>query len=81
MTKSLARALAPEIRVLGVSPGVVETGFVPGRGADFNAKTAATTPLKRVAQPEDVAAAILACATHLTFSTGSTLVVDGGRAL
>jgi 3-oxoacyl-[acyl-carrier protein] reductase len=29
----------------------------------------------------DVAAAILACATHLTFSTGSTLVVDGGRSL
>ncbi len=81
MTKSLARALAPEIRVLGVSPGVVETGFVPGRGAEFNAKTAATTPLKRVAQPEDVASAILACATHLTFSTGSTLIVDGGRAL
>lgn len=81
MTKSLGRALAPEIRVLGVSPGVVETGFVPGRGAEFNAKTAATTPLKRVAQADDVAAAILACATHLTFSTGSTLVVDGGRVL
>jgi 3-oxoacyl-[acyl-carrier protein] reductase len=81
MTKSLGRALAPEIRVLGVSPGVVETGFVPGRGAEFNAKTAATTPLKRVAQAEDVAAAILACATHLVFSTGSTIIVDGGRAL
>jgi len=81
MTKSLGRALAPEIRVLGVSPGVVATEFVPGRGAEFNAKTAATTPLKRVAQPEDVANAILACATHLTFSTGSTIVVDGGRAL
>lgn len=81
MTKSLARALAPEVRVLGVSPGVVETGFVPGRGAEFNARTAATTPLRRVAQADDVAAAILACATHLTFSTGSTLIVDGGRAL
>ncbi len=81
MTKSLARALAPEIRVLGVSPGVVETGFVPGRGAEFNAKTAATTPLRRVAQAEDVAAAILACATHLGFSTGSNIIVDGGRAL
>ncbi|MDR3525490.1 MAG: SDR family NAD(P)-dependent oxidoreductase [Acetobacteraceae bacterium] len=81
MTKSLGRALAPEIRVLGVSPGVVATEFVPGRGAEFNAKTAATTPLKRVAQAEDVANAILACATHLTFSTGSTIVVDGGRAL
>jgi 3-oxoacyl-[acyl-carrier protein] reductase len=81
MTKSLARALAPEVRAMNVSPGVVDTGFVPGRGAEFNAKTAATTPLKRVATPDDVAAAILACATHLTYSTGSTIVVDGGRGL
>jgi 3-oxoacyl-[acyl-carrier protein] reductase len=81
MTKSLARALAPDIRVLAVSPGVVDTAFVPGRGADFNDKVAAATPLKRVGQPEEIAAAILACATHLTFSTGTTIVVDGGRAL
>lgn len=81
MTKSLARVLAPEIRVLGVSPGVVDTGFVPGRGAEFNATTAKTTPLKRVASADDVASAILACATHLTFSTGTTIVVDGGRSL
>jgi 3-oxoacyl-[acyl-carrier protein] reductase len=81
MTKSLARALAPEIRVLGVAPGVVDTGFVPGRGAEFNAKTAATTPLRRVATAEDVAEAVLACATSLSFSTGTTLVVDGGRSL
>lgn len=81
MTKSLGRALAPEVRVLGVAPGVVDTGFVPGRGADFNAKTAATTPLKRVASADDVASAILVCATQLTFSTGTTLVVDGGRLL
>jgi 3-oxoacyl-[acyl-carrier protein] reductase len=81
MTKSLARVLAPEIRVLGVSPGVVDTGFVPGRGSDFNAKTSATTPLKRVATPDDIAQAILACATHLGFSTGTNIVVDGGRAL
>lgn len=81
MTKSLARALAPEIRLLGVSPGVVDTGFVPGRGADFNTKTSATTPLKRIATPDDIAYAILACATHLGFSTGSNIVVDGGRML
>lgn len=79
--KSLARALAPEVRVLTVSPGVVESSFVPGRGADFNTKTAATTPLKRVGQPDDVAAAIVACATTLRFSTGQIIVVDGGRAL
>jgi 3-oxoacyl-[acyl-carrier protein] reductase len=81
MTKSLARALAPEIRVMGVAPGVVDTGFVPGRQAEFNAKTAAATPLRRIATAEDVAEAVLACATSLSFSTGATVVVDGGRSL
>jgi 3-oxoacyl-[acyl-carrier protein] reductase len=81
MTKSLARVLAPEIRVLALSPGVVDTAFVPGRSGDFNEKAAAAAPLKRIGRPEEIAAAILACATHLTFSTGSTIVVDGGRAL
>ena len=81
MTKSLARVLAPEVRVLAVSPGVVDTAFVPGRSADFNEKVAATTPLKRIGRPEEIAAAIFACATQLTFSTGTTIVVDGGRAL
>src|SRR4051812_16135082 len=81
MGKSLARVLAPEVRVLGVAPGVVDTGFVPGRGPEFNAKTAASTPLKRVATAADVAEAVLACATSLRFATGTTLVVDGGRSL
>ena len=81
MTASLGRAIAPRIRVLNVSPCVVDTAFVPGRGADFNDKAAATTPLGRIGSPDDVAAAIEACATHLTFSTGVTIVVDGGRRL
>jgi 3-oxoacyl-[acyl-carrier protein] reductase len=81
MAASLARALAPSIRVLNVSPGVVDTTFVPGRGADFNDKVAATTPLGRIGTPDDIAAAIEACATHLKFSTGVTIVVDGGRRL
>ena len=79
--KALARSLAPSVRVLTVSPGVVESSFVPGRGADFNEKAAASTPLKRIGQPDDVAAAIEACATTLRFATGQTLVVDGGRTL
>lgn len=81
MAVSLGRALAPEIRVMNVSPGVVETGFVPGRDHTFNEKTAATTPLKRIGQPADIAEAVLACATSLRFSTGTTIVVDGGRRL
>jgi 3-oxoacyl-[acyl-carrier protein] reductase len=81
LTKSLARALAPAIRVMSVSPGIVDTDFVPGRGAEQLAKLAPTIPLRRVATPDDVARAILATATHLTYSTGSLIIVDGGRAL
>lgn len=78
---SLARALAPAVRVVSVSPGAVESGFVPGRGADFSAKMAGSTPLGRIGLPDDVAAAIEACATTLRFATGTRIVVDGGRHL
>jgi 3-oxoacyl-[acyl-carrier protein] reductase len=81
LTKSLARTLAPNIRVMSVSPGIVDTDFVPGRGAEQLAKLAPTIPLRRVASPDDVARAVLAIATHLTYSTGSLIIVDGGRAL
>jgi 3-oxoacyl-[acyl-carrier protein] reductase len=48
----VARSRAgPEVRVLAVAPGVVDTAFVPGCGADFNDKTANTTPLQRIALP------------------------------
>jgi 3-oxoacyl-[acyl-carrier protein] reductase len=81
MTKALAKALAPQVRVLAVSPGVVDTAFVPGRDAGFNAKTGPTIPLKRVGVADDVAAAIVACCTSLVFATGSIFVADGGRHL
>ena len=81
MSVALARALAPRIRVLVVAPGVVDTDFVAGRTAEQNAKIAAGTPLQRVASTDEVARAVLACATHLTFSTGSIVQVDGGRHL
>lgn len=81
MTMSLARVLAPRVRILNVSPGVVDTPFVPGRSADFNDKVAHTTPLRRVGTAQDIAQTIEALATHITFSTGTTIVVDGGRRL
>lgn len=78
---ALARALAPTVRVVSVSPGVVDSTFVPGRGADFNEKVAATIPLRRIGTVDDVAAAVQACATTLRYVTGTRLVVDGGRHL
>jgi 3-oxoacyl-[acyl-carrier protein] reductase len=81
MTMSLGRALGPEVRLLCVSPGAVETDFVPGRDNAALAKIAASTPLKKVIQPDDVARAIMACITGLKTSTGVKIVIDGGRFL
>lgn len=81
MTHTLALALAPEIRVLSISPGVVDTGFVPGRTKEQIATAGAATPLGKVTTPEDVADAIFAAAVHLRHSTGTRIVVDAGRSL
>lgn len=81
MGLSLARVLGPEIRVIGVSPGAVATDFVPGRSRAAMETQAAGTPLQKVAEPDDVALAVMAAITHLRLTTGSTLLVDGGRHL
>lgn len=81
MTKSLARALAPRIRVLSVSPGLVDTEFVKGLDAAWRSRQEQSTALGRLARPEEVGAAVVTAVTRLTFSTGSVLAVDGGRLL
>lgn len=78
---ALAKAFAPAVRVVSVSPGAVESGFVPGRGAEFASKMANTTPLGRIGKPDDVAATVEALATTMRFVTGTRIVVDGGRHL
>ena len=81
MGLSLARVLAPEVRVLTVSPAAVATDFVPGRGRAGAEKQAASTPLRIVAEADDVALAVLAGITHLRLTTGTSIVVDSGRHL
>lgn len=81
MTKSLARALAPDIRVVSVAPGLVDTEFVKKMDAAWRDEQAAQTPLKRLAAPREVAQAVVAVATSLTFTTGAIIPVDGGRPL
>ena len=51
MTRSLARALAPRIRVLSVSPGLVDTDFIKSLEPAWRDEQAARTPLRRLAQP------------------------------
>jgi 3-oxoacyl-[acyl-carrier protein] reductase len=81
MTISLGRALAPAIRVVSVSPGVVETEFIKGLDESWRREQMSRTPLGRLASPEDVADAVIAAATTLRCSTGCILPVDGGRPL
>lgn len=81
MTKSLGRALAPEIRVVSVAPGMVETEFVKQMNPKWVEQQKLFTPLKRFATVEDVAHTVLATATHMKFSTGCIIQVDGGRPL
>jgi 3-oxoacyl-[acyl-carrier protein] reductase len=79
LTKSLARALAPEIRVNAVLPGFVRTRFAGWPDSAF-VEAEKTTPLRRLATAEDVAEATLFFAAHAMSTTGETLVVDGGNA-
>ena len=81
MTRSLARALAPRVRVLAVAPGLVDTDFVKSLDRRWRDEQAARTPLHRLAMPEEVARAVVAAVTQLTFTTGSIIAVDGGRPL
>src|SRR4029077_11000703 len=71
LTRVLARALAPEVRVCGVAPGPVAVE------PEQEARRAAETLLGRVGAPEDVAGAV-AYLAGADFVTGTTLVVDGG---
>jgi 3-oxoacyl-[acyl-carrier protein] reductase len=81
MTVSLARALAPAVQVVSISPGVVETDFIKGLDESWRAEQMRRTPLGRLASPDDVADAVLAAATTLRYSTGCIIPVDGGRPL
>ena len=74
LTRALARALAPEVRVCGVAPGPV--AVEPGQ----EERRAAETLLGRIGSPDDVASAVVYLA-GAGFVTGSTLFVDGGRML
>jgi pteridine reductase len=76
MTRALARAMAPHVRVNAVAPGVVllPTGWDEAAGERLRA----TTPLQRLGTPEDVVRAVLYL-LESDFVTGEVLVVDGGR--
>ena len=79
LTKSMAKALAPEIAVNCVAPGMID--LAEKSAARFMKRMAKQTPMLRNGTGEDVAAAILFFATAPSFITGQVLYVDGGLGL
>jgi pteridine reductase len=77
LTKVLAKALAPEVRVNAIAPGTIT---MPGDPPEWEADFAKIAPLQRTGTPSDIADAVLYL-IQATFMTGHTLVLDGGRIL
>jgi ketoreductase RED2 len=78
LTRTLARALAPDVRVNAVAPGLVETPWTAGW--ESNEAIVARTPLGRAATPADIADAVVSLA-RTPYATGQVLAVDGGLTL
>src|SRR5207302_6473295 len=80
LTRSLARELAPEIRVNAVAPGPI---LWPDDADAFDElsrqRIISHTPLKREGTPDDIARAVLFLLVDATYVTGETINVDGGR--
>src|ERR1700739_523203 len=79
LTKVMARALAPEIAVNAVAPGMIDLG--EKLAAAFMRRMATQTPMLRNGRAEEIAAAVLFLATAPPLITGQTLAVDGGLGL
>jgi len=77
LTKTMAIALAPEIAVNAVAPGVIDLG----EKSAFMKRIAGRTPMLRNGKADDVAAAVLFFATAPQFITGQILAIDGGLGL
>lgn len=85
MTKGLAVAMAPRVRVNCVAPAFTDTPWMSQHfGAEYQqviANASSAYPLQRIASSEDIAGAVLGLVTGGDFVTGQTLIVDGGLSL
>ncbi len=80
LTKVMAKALAPEIAVNCVAPGMIDLGETKAK-RDFLRRMAKVTPMRRNGTGEEIGAAVLFFATAPHFITGQVLAVDGGLGL
>ena len=80
-TRQLASEIGPN-RVIGIAPGLVKTDFAGFLVENFGDKIAATVPLKRLGEPEDIAnLATFLASDAASWITGETYVIDGGAGL
>ncbi len=77
MTRSLARELAPKVRVNAIAPGTIT---MPGDAPELEANFIRSAPLGRSGRPKDITDAVVYLLTA-DFLTGQTLILDGGRTL
>jgi 3-oxoacyl-[acyl-carrier protein] reductase len=82
LTKGLARALAPHIRVNAIQPGYIDTGWISALPDEVKEKMKESTPLKRWGQPEDIAkVAVFLASDESAYMTGTVVIVDGGASI
>lgn len=82
MTKSLARALAPEIRVNAVCPGPIESRWIREGNPDVSIDAMVENyPLPKASTPDDIADAVIFFSVGTSMATGQLLSVDGGQTL
>ena len=81
LTRSLARALAPDIRVNAVAPGFVDSPWNKDWPADRKVASVERTPLKRACTPQDIAETVFFLCAGNSMITGQTVIVDGGLTL
>lgn len=78
LTKNLAHALAPQVRVNAVAPGSVESSWAIEWSDERRRSTIAATPLQRWCKPDDVAELITFLGFAGSMITGQTVIIDGG---
>ena len=80
LVRNLAGAIAPQVRINSVAPGLIETDMIQVMSEEKRKKMIEDTPIKRIGKPEEIAETVLyLLSERSSYTTGQTLVSDGGR--
>ena len=80
LVRNIAAAAAPTVRINSVAPGLIDTEMIEALDESTRKKMIENTPMKRIGRPEEMAETVLyLLSDRSSFTTGQTLVADGGR--